>query len=209
MALIKSALELALERTKSLEVDEFALRANEAKTEGRRTAGKFLDSPEEVDIAAAIQNAPAETREHFRKAIFEVLAGQIQLPSGPFSEERIIAVTKGLAAVARFAESPESAEIQGNAEQSVLAIMNQVGAFYSKYLSEMKRVEQVIRDQWAPKLKEKERQVSSRLGQDVRLDPMADPEFAKFYKQNIEALRQNYSDALERAKEQITLLCGF
>lgn len=203
MALIKSALELALERTKSLEIDESALRANEAKTEGRRTAGKFLDSPEDVDIAAAIQSSPSETREYFRKAVFEVLAGQIQLPSGPFNEERIAAVSKGLAAVAKFAPNRESAE------QNVVTIMNQVGAFYSKYLSELKRVEQIIRDQWAPKLKEKEKQVSSRLGQDVRLDPMADPEFAKFYKQNIEALRQNYSDALERAKEQIMVFCGF
>lgn len=203
MALIKSALELALERTKSLAIDESALRANEAKTEGRRTAGKFLDSPEDVDIAAAIQNAPLETREHFRKAIFDVLAGLIQLPSGPFNEERIAAMSKGLAMVAKFAPNQESAV------QNVAAIMNQVGAFYSKYLSELKRVEQIIRDQWAPRLKEKERQVSSRLGQDVRLDPMADPEFAKFYKQNIEALRQNYSEALEKAKEQIMVFCGF
>jgi ABC-type Zn uptake system ZnuABC Zn-binding protein ZnuA len=28
-----------------------------------------------------------------------------------------------------------------------------------------------------------------------------DPEFAAFYKQNVEALKNNYSDALERAKQ--------
>ena len=43
--------------------------------------------------------------------------------------------------------------------------------------------------------------MAARMGQDVRLDPMADPEFSAFYKQNVEALRGNYSEALERAKQ--------
>ena len=73
----------------------------------------------------------------------------------------------------------------------------------------MKRVEQAIRSQWAPKLKEKERQMAARMGQDVRMDPMADPEFAAFYKQNVEALRTNYSDALDRAKQELAVFCGF
>ena len=43
MAMIKSALELALERTKDLKIDEAALEASNIKTEGRRAAGKYLE----------------------------------------------------------------------------------------------------------------------------------------------------------------------
>ena len=89
------------------------------------------------------------------------------------------------------------------------ALVRQVSDFLSKYQEEVKRVEQAIRSQWAPKLKEKQRQLAARMGQDVRLDPMADPEFAAFYKQNFEALRANYSEALERAKGELAALCGF
>ncbi len=87
------------------------------------------------------------------------------------------------------------------AKKQVETLMQQISAFMEKYLEELKLLEQAIRSQWAPKLREKEMKMAARMGQDVRLDPMADPEFAAFYKQNVEALRNNYSDALERAKQ--------
>jgi ABC-type Zn uptake system ZnuABC Zn-binding protein ZnuA len=37
---------------------------------------------------------------------------------------------------------------------------------------------------------------------------MQDPEFAAFYKQNVENLKSSYSDALEKAKEDLAVLCG-
>ena len=72
----------------------------------------------------------------------------------------------------------------------------------------MKNVEQVIRKQWAPKLREKERQLAQRMGQDVRLDPMTDPEFAAFYKQNVSGMRQQYEAALDKAKQDLAAMVG-
>jgi len=72
----------------------------------------------------------------------------------------------------------------------------------------MKNVEQAIRKQWAPKLREKERQMAARLGQDVRLDPMMDPEFSAFYKQNVGAVRQQYEAALDKAKAELAAIIG-
>ena len=66
MAMIKSALELALERTKNLKVDEASLEASRIKTEGRKTAGKFLEVPEATDIAAAVLAVAEDGRERFR-----------------------------------------------------------------------------------------------------------------------------------------------
>ena len=117
------------------------------------------------------------------------------------------ALGTGLGALAGVA--PSLGALAGaSAEKKAISLVQQVSSFLSKYQEEVKRVEQAIRTQWAPKLKEKERQMAARMGQDVRLDPMADPEFAAFYKQNFEALRANYSDALERAKSELTGLCG-
>lgn len=208
MAMIKSALELALERTKNLEVDEVSIEAGRIKTEGRKTAGKFLGDAEAVDLAAAIAAIEASNREHFRKSVFEVLLAQIQLPSNLFDAEKLTAIGSGLGAIARMA--PVKGGLAGaGADKKAVALVQQISAFLAKYLEEVKRVEQAIRSQWAPKLKEKQRQMAARVGHDVHLDPMADPEFAAFYKQNFEALRANYSDALERAKGELTGLCGF
>jgi len=95
------------------------------------------------------------------------------------------------------------------AEKQVTAMMQQISAFLAKYQEEVKRVEQAIRSQWAPKLKEKERQMAARMGQEIRLDPMADPEFAAFYKKNVEGLKASYGNALEQAKLEIAAICGF
>ena len=203
MAMIKSALELALERTKNLKVDEAALEAARIKTEGRKTAGKFLDEPEATDIAAAVLAVSDSGRERFRKALFEVLAAQIQLPGAFFDEDKLATIGAGMG---KLAETGAAKGAAGAAE--LQSMVQQIASFLKKYQEEVKRVEQAIRNQWAPRFKEKERQMAARMGQDVRLDPMADPEFAAFYKQNVEALRKNYADALERAKVELAALCG-
>jgi len=207
MAMIKSALELALERTKNLEVDEVAIEAHRIKMEGRRAAGKFLDDPENTNLQKAIQGIDNRNREAFRRSIFDVLIAQIQLPGSYFDAEKLILIGAGLAALA--AAAPVKGGVAGaGAEKKIISMVQQIASFIVKYQEEVKRVEQAIRSQWAPKLKEKERQMAARMGQDIRLDPMADPEFAAFYKQNVENLKANYSDALERAKGELAALSG-
>lgn len=206
MAQIKSALELALERTKNLQLDESAMKAGKAKTEGRKTAGKFLDDPGSTDLEASLSSIEPEQREVFRRALFDVLTSHIQLPSGSFDADKFEIVAKGLGIVARLVPEPKTGKA---AEKQAVSLLQQISAFLSKYMEEVQRVEQAIRTQWAPKLKEKERQMAARMGQEVRLDPMKDQEFAQFYKQNVESLRNNYRDALERAQEDLAAISGF
>jgi hypothetical protein len=206
MAMIKSALELALERTKDLKADEKALKSNAVKIEGRKAAGKFIEDGEAADLGSALSAAEPEYREVFQKAVYEVLSAQIQLPNVGYLPEKLTSIGAGLGVLA-LAAAPKGTAGQG-ADRKVIALVQQIGTFLSKYLEDMKKVEQAIRTQWAPKLRDKERQLASRMGQDVRLDPMQDPEFAAFYKQNVENLKSSYSDALEKAKEDLAVLCG-
>ncbi len=94
------------------------------------------------------------------------------------------------------------------AEKRATALFGQLSGFFRQYLDDMKNVEQVIRKQWGPKLREKEREMSARMGQEVRLDPMMDPEFAAFYKQNVGAARQQYQAALDKAKLDLASIVG-
>jgi hypothetical protein len=182
-----------------LKIDEAALEASNIKTEGRRAAGKYLEDFGQYDLTKAVKGAKSQ-EELFRKSACEVLVAQIQLPVGYYDPDRISLIGSGLAILASLAPSGKDGS-QAAAKKQVEGLMQQISAFMEKYLEELKRVEQAIRSQWAPKLREKEMKMAARMGQDVRLDPMADPEFAAFYKQNVEALKNNYSDALERAKQ--------
>jgi len=208
MALIKSALELALEKTKDMKADPAAIEAAELRQEGKKAAGLFLDDPSAMDLGKKLSSTPKEKRIHLKTGMAEVLQAQIQLPTNEGALAKLERVALGYTALT------EGAGILGGplggamADKKVQAIFQQLAAFFRQYIDDMKNVEQAIRKQWAPKLREKERQMAARLGQDVRLDPMMDPEFSAFYKQNVGAVRQQYEAALDKAKAELAAIIG-
>jgi hypothetical protein len=209
MAMIKSALEIALERSKDIKVDEAALEANALRVEGKKAAGRYLEDPETGNLAEKLGKYPKEKRPAVREGIFEVLASQIQLPTNDASVEKLEILSAGFSAIA----APSGAGLLGGvgaglADKRVQALFQQLAGFFKQYLEDMKNVEQAIRKQWGPKIREKERQMAARMGQDVRIDPMSDPEFAAFYKQNVSAARAQYQAALDKAKEDLAESLG-
>jgi hypothetical protein len=202
MAMIKSALELALEKTKDLTVDEAALEVNRLRQEGKKTAGRYLDEPESNDLGAKLAAFPKEQRKSVKAGMIETLSSQLQLPTNEASIAKFDLLAKGFVALAAAGGSGLMPEKRAQ------ALLQQISSFLRQYLDDMKNVEQVIRKQWGPKLREKEREMSARMGQDVRIDPMMDPEFSAFYKQNVGAVRQQYQAALDKAKVDIAALMG-
>ena len=60
----------------------------------------------------------------------------------------------------------------------------------------------MIHQQYAPKLRQKEEEVSRRLGREVRIDPFQDPEFLAFYNQHMGAVRGKYEPVVEQARAE-------
>jgi hypothetical protein len=207
MAMIKSALEIAMERSKDIKVDEAALEAGALRIEGKKAAGRFMEDPESGGLADRLGSYPKDKRPSVREGMFEVLASQIQLPTSEASADKLEIVAAGLSALA---QSSGQGLLGGAsaAEKKVQALFQQLAGFFKQYLDDMKNVETAIRKQWGPKIREKERQMAARMGQDVRIDPMSDPEFAAFYKQNVSAARAQYQSALDKAKEDLAAALG-
>jgi hypothetical protein len=209
MAMIKSALEIALERSKDIKVDEAALEANILRTEGKKAAGRYLDDPESASLAAKLGEYAKDKRAAVREGMFQVLAAQIQLPANDGSVGKLEILSAGFSALASSSGTGLLGGVgAGLADKRVQALFQQLSGFFKQYLDDMKNVEQAIRKQWGPKIREKERQMAARMGQDVRIDPMSDPEFAAFYKQNVSAARAQYQAALDKAKEDLAAALG-
>jgi len=209
MAMIKSALEIALERSKDIKVDEAALEANALRIEGKKAAGRYLDDPESGSLADRLAAYAKEKRASVREGMFEVLASQIQLPSNEASAAKLDMLSAGFSALAASSGSGLLGSVgSAVADKRVQALFQQLAGFFKQYLDDMKNVEQAIRKQWGPKIREKERQMAARMGQDVRIDPMSDPEFAAFYKQNVSAARAQYQAALDKAKDDLAAMIG-
>ncbi len=200
MALIKSALEIALERTKDMKADPAALKAFELKQEGQKLAGEFLSDPGSVDLEARIKSLPKEDRGILKSAIFGVLAARIQLPltKTGIPPETLDALAKGFASLAA---SPFP-------DKRVGGLMKQVGDFLARYLEDASNLDVALRKQFEPKLRRKEQELAARTGQSVRLDPLSDPEFLKVYQQNVGHLKAQYQSALDQAKEDLAAMLG-
>ena len=187
MGRIKSALEIALERTESVKTDKASIGLYEAKQQGKRLANAFLADPSK-NLEDELKKIPKDQRESLRQGIFDVLVPQIALPAVAEDIQRIEAVGKGLRVLindGRFA-----------------AMYKQFIQVLSNYFGEVTHYEQAIRQQYAPKLRQKEEELSRRMGREVRLDPFQDPEFVAFYNQNLNALRANYQAAVDQMKDE-------
>jgi hypothetical protein len=195
MGRIKSALEIALERTESVKSDKAGIGRNEAKQKGKRLANAFL-AKEAVKLEEEIKKTPEDLRESLKQGMFDVLVPQITLPVSAEDMPRIEAVGKGLHLLLK----------DGHADVSVTAsfttMYKQLVQLLSRYLDEIARCDQAIRQQYAPRLRQKEEELSRRFGREVRVDPFQDPEFIGFYNQNITALKADYQAATDQVREE-------
>ena len=192
MGIIKTALEIALEKTEDVKSGRSSIDQFEAKQRGKKLANVFLAG--EKDLAEEIKNTPSEQIESLKQGIFDVLISQINLPVAKEDETRIELAGKGLQTVI-------------NNKQFNL-LFQQLMQVISGYLQEASQYEQAIRQQYAPKLRHKEEELSRRLGREVRIDPLQDPEFIAFLNQHMNALKGNYEPVIKQVKEETCRLFG-
>jgi hypothetical protein len=187
MTRIKSALEIALERTESVQSDKAGISLFEAKQRGKKLANAFLNDPS-VSLEEAVKKAPKEEAASLKQGIFDVLVAQITIPGSRDAMKRLEAVGSGLHAVIG------DAGFKTRYRQLIKAL--------SAYLDEADHYTEAIQRQYGPKLRQKEEELSRRLGREVRLDPFQDAEFVTFYNQNMNALKANYEDAAAQVREE-------
>jgi hypothetical protein len=189
MGVIKTALEIALEKTETVKSDKAGIEQFEAKQRGKKLAGAFL--AEEIDLSLEIKNTPDNLKNSLKQGIFDVLITKITLPSGE-DEKLIDATGSGLLIIIK--------------NKQFNALFQQLKQVFSQYLQEAAHYEKAIRQQYAPKLRQKEEELSRRFGRELRIDPMQDPEFIALYNQHMNALKNNYESIIEEARQHIRSL---
>lgn len=192
MAEIKSALELALERTAHVVGDKKSLVAHEAKQTGMRLAGQFMDDPTK-DLKREIKALERDQRDSARDGAFQVLLSHISLPVQESDLTRLPAVEQGLSHLIRN-------------DGAVVNIMSQVSQLLQQYLDTKTQVIEQLRQQFEPRMRQKEEQLAQQTGRRMKLDPSSDPEFIKALEQNNEHLKQQYGAVVTQAKDQLTAL---
>ncbi|MCL2208583.1 MAG: hypothetical protein FWC19_00810 [Treponema sp.] len=190
MGVIKTALEIALEKTNGVKSDKSSIDQYNAKQRGKKVAGFFMAG--EADLSREIKETPDDQRDSLKQGIFEVLISQISLPSvssdNKDDEKRIESAGNGLSVIIN--------------NKQFSKLFQQLTQVISQFSRETTQYDQAIKQQYAPKLRQKEEELSRRLGREVRIDPFQDAEFVAFYNQHMNALKGNYETAVTQVKEE-------
>jgi len=193
MGKIKSALEIALERTESVKSDKDSIGLFDAKQKGKKLANEFLDG-DVKSLEEEIKKEAGSAQKNLKQGIFDVLISRITLPAAKDDLKRIEAAGQGLATII------------GNKHFGEM--IKQFNQIMSQYLDEAAQFEEALKRQYAPKLRQKEEELSRRVGRHIKIDPFQDPEFLGFFNQHISALKGNYQAAADQVREEATRFFG-
>lgn len=194
MTYIRSALEIALEKTQGIKGDKAALAAAEEKEEGKKLASAFFQDPG-MDLAGKLKNLPKEKIAAVKEGFVQVILSNLTLPR---DEEDL----KKLAPLAR------ALEILTDRKARIADFKSRLEQFFKQWLDDKKNLGEALHRQLGPMLKQKEAQIAQQIGRPVRLDPRSDPDYMKAYNKNMGNLESQYGDALAQAKKDIAAMLG-
>ncbi len=192
MGEIKSALELALEKTEDVQGDRKSLAMHEHKQIGKRLVSKVIDA-EEVDLATEFARYDAEKQSWVKQGFFEVLLINIKLPNDDVELQRIRRLEHGFKAVIRDTKQ-------------LRELFKQLDSLLEQYLENRRQMIEAIRQQFEGRIRQKEQEMQRQMGSQVRLDPASDPEFAQYLRENMNRLQEQYSGVLDQVKQQLQQL---
>ena len=186
MGRIKSALEIALEKTEAVIGDKSIISQFETKQRGKKLANEFLDDPKKT-LEDEIKKCPKDEKSSLKQGMYDVLFNQLYVPDNEDDLVRVESAVKGLQL------------ILGDSRFNQMS--KQLSQVLHQYMDEAAQYEEAIKRQYAPKLKQKEDEIAKRLGRRITLDPFQDPEFVTFFNQNMKALKDNYQAVIDQVKE--------
>lgn len=192
MALIKSAWEIALEKTEGIEADPEKMRRDKLINEGKRVAGTYLTDIESdgQELASAVADAPTNDLPLIKRGIASTVLMNIALPQSLEYEERIQKMQK----IVKIIDGSDSETID---------LMGKIGDFMGKYLEARDSLLERAKQQYQPMFEQKRDQMMQKYGRASGMSMEQDPEFVQFLQKHYAQLNQQYQQVLDQAKDQL------
>lgn len=191
MGRIRSAWEIALEKTQDIEIDKAKLEKENNITAARTLAGRYLNYDEEMnEDALKKEYEKIAGLDGVRDGIRTSIMQNLTLPAETVLNDRY----ERLETLASL--------ISGNDSQ-VMSLMRQITAFLKQYPEHQKQLYEQLKEHFRPMLEEKAQQLREKYGQDIPLSLENDKEFVQVANKQLEELRKQYESNLDAAKSQL------
>ena len=190
MAKIKSAWEIALERTENIQIYREKLKKDDNIKKSRLCAGAYLNDEENkgeslVDDLKAINDDDA-----VKKALKLTALQNLTLASDTVLTDRYERILYLISLCC-------------GSNQNIMELANQIVGFCKQFPEHRKQLVDQLKEQFAPMLSQKAAQLKAQYGQDVPVSLENDPEFLKIANQQLERLQKQYDETLAEAKAQL------
>jgi hypothetical protein len=192
MAIIKSAWELALEKTEDLHIDPEKIKRDLLIKEGRQLGAAFLN---DIDVTKEATEKKylaytEEKRPLVKEGMVLTLLSNLTLPRNTLFKET-------------FSKVLELGLLVADGNEQISQLLGQLEGFFTQYLENQDDLVERLKNQFEPHLKQKEAQLRAQYGPNFTLRPEQDAEFMKLLDQQLSQLDQQYMTILDQAKEQI------
>lgn len=186
---IKTALEIAMEKTQNMRVDEATLQEIEHTKTAQIILGKFFNQPERP-LRQNLKAIPKADQAMVFKALEGLLLSKLELPQTAaalaFNEKCLL---EGLCVLKDKRGAAQCEQLLGLLEH---------------FFKQREQVLAMIKQQLEPQIAQMQKQLAARLGQSVqKLTPEMHPEFQKRKDAMLRQFESQYLQELENVKQRI------
>ena len=184
MARIKSAWEIALEKTQDIEIDETKYRTDTLTKEGMALAGGYLNNTDQkLDVVAAkYASYNKEDLSLVRLGMVSTILSNVSLPSDDIYQMR-------------FERTCDLVNLVTGGDPQADGLMHQIGDFFKQYLEAKTAFVERMKAQIQQAMESNPEGVNS-------------AQYSQIISQNLKKMESQYSDALENTKESLRQILG-
>ena len=195
MGKIKSAWEIALEKTEGITIDKEKMKYQSDVEKARKAAGSYMLA-DKADDEAFITNLKDIDPKAVKEGLLMTADANISLPESEEGNEE------------RFRRIKTIIAIASDNNSNALALTDELIGFLNQYPLHRKDLVEKMKAQYKPILDEKSEKLSKQYGQDIHLSYESDKEFMEAASKNLERLENQYQQTVRNAKAQLKQMIG-
>ena len=195
MGKIKSAWEIALEKTEGITIDKEKMKYQSDVEKARKAAGSYMLA-DKADDKAFINNLKDIDPKAMKEGLLMTADANISLPESEEGNE------------GRFRRIKTIIAIASDNNSNALALTDELIGFLNQYPLHRKDLVEKMKAQYKPILDEKSEKLSKQYGQDIHLTYENDKEFMEAASKNLERLENQYQQTVRNAKAQLKQMIG-
>jgi plasmid replication initiation protein len=191
MSKIKSALELAMEKTEGIQVDQAELSRKRLEKAGREiyVSLQNAEAPKRPDLLKQrLEGYEDHEKKALRQSILEGTLSQISLARATYPE----------------ALDPGTQDILGLLfAMDISPITSQLGEMFTAYKGEIENLQSQLRSQMASRMGPKLKALAEQTGQSPESLVEQDPEYQRAFSHHLGQLKDHYQNSLSQLKDYL------